>query len=85
DYKLVPASADEVRTKFASPDQIVPPVDLNVRSLAGLREMRKRDSKAYGSKAANQGEIINARIPGIIVPDGFSIPFYWYAKFMKDN
>lgn len=85
DYKLVPASPEEVRSKFASPEQVVPPVDLKIQSLAGLRQMRKRDSIAYGSKAANQGEIINARIPGILVPDGFSVPYYWYAKFMKDN
>lgn len=85
DYKLVPASPEEVRSKFASPEQVVPPVDLKIQSLAGLKQMRKRDSIAYGSKAANQGEIINARIPGIIVPDGFSVPYYWYAKFMRDN
>jgi len=85
DYKLVPASPDEVRTKFASPDQVVPSANLKIQKLAGLKEMRKADSIAYGSKAANQGEIINARIPGIIVPDGFSVPYYWYAKFMKDN
>jgi phosphoenolpyruvate synthase/pyruvate phosphate dikinase len=47
--------------------------------------MRKKDSIAYGSKSANLGEMLNARIPGVIVPDGFSVPFYWYAKFMKDN
>jgi phosphoenolpyruvate synthase/pyruvate phosphate dikinase len=47
--------------------------------------MRKNDSVIYGAKAANQGEIIAARVPGIIVPDGFSVPFHWYDKFMKDN
>ena len=47
--------------------------------------MRKKDSIAYGSKAANLGEMLNARDPGVIVPDGFSVPFYWYDKFMKDN
>ncbi|HEX6280378.1 MAG TPA: PEP/pyruvate-binding domain-containing protein, partial [Pyrinomonadaceae bacterium] len=83
DYKLTRASADEVKTDFASPDQQVPPADLEVKKLAGLREMRKKDSVVYGAKAANQGEIIHARIPGIIVPDGFSIPFHWYDEFMK--
>ena len=85
DYKLTRASAEEVKVDYASPGQQIPPVNLDVRRLAGLRQMRKKDSVIYGSKAANQGEIINARIPGIIVPDGFSIPFHWYAKFMKDN
>ncbi|HXF42249.1 MAG TPA: PEP/pyruvate-binding domain-containing protein [Pyrinomonadaceae bacterium] len=85
DYKLTPASAEEIRTKFASPDQQVPPVDLQTKRLAGIAEMRKKDSRTYGSKAANQGEIIHAKIPGVIIPDGFSIPFYWYADFMKRN
>jgi len=85
DYKLERASADEVKTDFASPGQQIPPVNLTVSKLAGLREMRKKDSITYGSKAANQGEIIRARVPGIIVPDGFSIPFYWYDKFMQEN
>ncbi len=85
DYKLERASIEEVKTEFASPDQVVPPVDLKVKVLAGLREMRAKDSVRYGSKAANQGEMIRARVPGVIIPDGFSIPYYWYDKFMKDN
>lgn len=85
DYKLVRASSEDVKTSFASPDQQIPPVDLNTKKLAGLREMRKKDSIAYGSKAANQGEIIRSRVAGITIPDGFSIPYYWYDKFMKDN
>jgi hypothetical protein len=85
DYKLTRASSDDVKTAFKSPDEQIPPVDLKVKTLAGLRQMRKKDSIAYGSKSANLGEMLNARIPGVIVPDGFSVPFYWYAKFMKDN
>lgn len=85
DYDLDRASIDDIKTAFTSPDQQIPPVDLAVKKLAGLREMRKRDSIIYGSKAANQGEMIRARIPGITIPDGFSIPFHWNAQFMKDN
>jgi len=85
DYKLTRASFDDVKTAFKSPDEQVPPVNLTVKRLAGLREMRKKGSVIYGSKSANLGEMLNARIPGITVPDGFSVPFYWYDKFMKDN
>lgn len=85
DYKLERASIDDVKTKFVSPDQVIPPVDLKVKRLAGLREMRAKDSVRYGSKAANQGEMIRARVPGVIIPDGFSIPYFWYDKFMRDN
>lgn len=63
----------------------VPPVNLEVKKLAPLGRMRARDSVIYGAKSANLGEMMNARIPGIIIPDGFSVPFYWYDKFIRDN
>ncbi len=84
-YKLERATIDDVRTKFVSPDQQIPPVDLKTTKLTGISEMRKRDSIAYGSKAANLGEMLNAKIAGVTIPDGFSVPFYWYRKFMSDN
>lgn len=85
DYRLDRASQDDLRTSFVSPDQQIPPVDLKTRRIAGLREMKKKDSIAYGSKAANLGEMLNSNIPGVVVPDGFSVPFYWYDKFMSEN
>ena len=50
---------------------------------AGLRQMRKKDSIIYGSKSANLGEMLNAKVANVIVPDGYSIPFYWYDAFIK--
>jgi phosphoenolpyruvate synthase/pyruvate phosphate dikinase len=47
--------------------------------------MRKKDSLIYGSKSANLGEMMNARVKGVMIPDGFTVPFYWYDKFIKDN
>ncbi len=85
DYSITQASLDEIKERFVSPDQVVPPADLGTRRLGALSAMRAADSVRFGAKAANQGEIIRARIPGIIVPDGFSIPYFWYDKFMKDN
>lgn len=85
DYKLVKASLDEVKTDFRTPGEQVPPADLKTTKLLGLREMRKKDSIAYGSKSANLGEMLNSRLVGVTVPDGFSIPYHWYDKFMKDN
>ncbi len=76
---------NELIEKFASPDQQVAPSNLTNKRLAGLREMRDEDSIVYGAKAANLGEIINARIPGIIVPDGYSVPFYFYNEFMNQH
>ncbi|CAN5470835.1 hypothetical protein BH18ACI3_BH18ACI3_15090 [soil metagenome] len=84
-YDLTRASIEDIKTDFVSPNQQIPPVNLGIKKLAGLRLMRKKDSVIYGSKAANQGEMISAGIPGITIPDGFSIPFYWYDKLIKDN
>ncbi len=85
DYHFDRASEDEVKKKFSSPDEQVPPADLKATKLATLGEMRQKDSIAYGSKAANLGEMLHDRVPGVTFPDGFSVPYYWYAKFMKDN
>ncbi|MGB7068528.1 MAG: PEP/pyruvate-binding domain-containing protein [Pyrinomonadaceae bacterium] len=85
DYKLLRASLDLIKSDFASPGQQVPPVNLRVTKLAGLGEMGKKDSVIYGSKAANLGEMVGSRISGVTVPDGFTVPFHWYDKFMRDN
>lgn len=85
DYTLTKASLEDVKTKFVSPDEQIPPVNLNTKTLTGLKQMRRKDSVSFGSKSANLGEMLNSRIPNIVVPDGFTVPFYWYDKFMKDN
>jgi len=74
--------SDEV---IGSPDSVIPPVDLKTTKLAGIAEMRKKESISFGSKSANLGEMIYKKVPGVTVPDGFTVPFYWYDKFMKDN
>lgn len=84
-YDLTRASIDDIKTGFTSPDQQIPPVNLSVKTLVGLRRMRKKDSIIYGSKSANLGEMLNARVANVIIPDGFSIPFYWYDAFIKAN
>ncbi|MBP6003432.1 MAG: PEP/pyruvate-binding domain-containing protein [Pyrinomonadaceae bacterium] len=84
DYKFKRATKD-ILDKIKPPDEQIPPADMKTMTLASLRQMRKRDSIIYGSKSANLGEMLNANIPGIIVPDGFTVPFYWYDKFIKDN
>jgi phosphoenolpyruvate synthase/pyruvate phosphate dikinase len=40
---------------------------------------------AYGGKSANLGEMMHAQLPGIIVPDGFTVPFFYYDQFMREN
>jgi rifampicin phosphotransferase len=61
------------------------PANLDVKKVASLKELRAKDSIAYGSKSTNLGEMVNAKVTYVVVPDGFTVPFYWYDKFMKDN
>jgi rifampicin phosphotransferase len=83
DYTLDPVTRGDELPK--TPDEQIPPSDLKTTKLAGLRELRKAGSISYGAKAANLGEMMNKRIAGVTIPDGFSIPYYWYDKFMRDN
>jgi hypothetical protein len=62
-----------------------PVSNLNVTKLASLKEMRKKDSNTYGSKAANLGEVLNGKLKDFAVPDGFGIPFVYYKQFMEAN
>src|SRR2546429_9091671 len=62
-----------------------PHSDLSVIRLADLSEQRAASVIAYGAKSANLGELIHARLPGISVPPGFTIPFVYFDEFMKDN
>jgi rifampicin phosphotransferase len=82
-YKLKRAYKIEDKDITGTPKDA--PGDLKVKKLAALSELRKKDSIAYGGKSANLGEMINAKVASMTVPDGFSIPYYWYDKFMKDN
>lgn len=84
DYKIKRADKEDLVNTFIR-EEDVPPSNLDVKKLAGLREMRKKDSLIYGSKSANLGEMLNAKAASFIVPDGFTVPFYWYDKFIKDN
>lgn len=83
DYKIEQVTKPE--DIIGSPDEVVPPSDLKMTAITPLGKMRKADSIRFGSKSANLGEMINRRIPGITIPDGFTVPYYWYDKFMKDN
>lgn len=74
-----------VLNQIKPPDIREAPANLTIKKLTGLREMRKKDSIAFGSKSANLGEMLFAKLPGFTVPDGFTVPFYWYDKFMKEN
>jgi rifampicin phosphotransferase len=88
-YKLVPADAREVEARnrefIKRSDLVTPPADLVYEGLTDLQSQRKVDARRFGAKAANLGELIHARNPGIVVPKGFSIPFRQYKTFLTVN
>ncbi|HZN06622.1 MAG TPA: PEP/pyruvate-binding domain-containing protein [Pyrinomonadaceae bacterium] len=66
-------------------DLMKPRYDLNETRLLDLAQQRARSSLAFGGKSANLGEVMFARLPGIVVPNGFTIPFSYYDEFIKHN
>jgi rifampicin phosphotransferase len=77
---------DEYQKRLAArKDLMTPRVNLSATRLADLREQRARMSDAYGAKSANLGEVVRARLRGITVPNGFTIPIHFYDRFIKEN
>jgi hypothetical protein len=66
-------------------DVMRPRSDLTETRLLSLAQQRARSSIAFGSKSANLGEVMNARLTGIVVPNGFTIPFHYYNQFLIAN
>ena len=66
-------------------DIVKPKFDLSETRLLSLSQQRKGLSIAFGGKSANLGEVMYAKLPGIVVPSGFAIPFYYYDEFIKRN
>jgi rifampicin phosphotransferase len=66
-------------------DIMKPRFDLSVKKIASLNEQRASSVIAYGAKSANLGELIRARLRGFTVPPGFTIPFFYYDQFLKEN
>jgi len=59
--------------------------DLNWDRISKLDELSAADSVRCGAKAANLGQLERAAIPGVRIPEGFSLPFYYYAKYIREN
>lgn len=66
-------------------DIMKPRYDLSVKALANLSQQRASSSIAYGAKSANLGEMTHARLPGVVIPPGFTVPFFYYNQFLKEN
>jgi hypothetical protein len=88
-YSIKRANIDQLREyqqRLAQRlDVVKPKFDLSETRLLGLGQQRARSSIAFGGKSANLGELMNAHLPGMQVPNGFSVPFYYYDRFLKAN
>ncbi len=88
-YSIKRADIDQLREyqrRLAQrQDVMTPKYDLSETRLLGLGQQRARSAISYGGKSANLGELMNARLPGILVPNGFTIPFYYYDQFLGAN
>ena len=89
EYKLAPADAREVEVRnreyIKRASLVTPRADLEYQALTDLQHQRAIDSRRFGAKAANLGELVHAHNPSIIVPNGFSIPFAYYKTFLTLN
>jgi hypothetical protein len=88
-YSIKRADMDQLREyqrRLAQRQDVMKPrYSLRERRLLSLSQQRSALSIAFGGKSANLGEVLNARLPGIVVPAGFTIPFFYYDQFMKQN
>ena len=73
------------RREIAHSELITPPADLEFDRLTPLSAQRAADSIRFGAKSANLGEIARSRLAGFTVPEGFSVPFAWYARFVRES
>ncbi|AIE85227.1 PEP/pyruvate-binding domain-containing protein [Fimbriimonas ginsengisoli] len=62
-----------------------PKLDISVTKLASLSQQTAADSVAYGAKSANLGEVMHAGLAGVTVPNGFTLPFSAYERFVHAN
>jgi hypothetical protein len=88
-YSIKRADLDQLREyqrRLAQRQDVMKPrFNLDEKRLLSLSQQRAASAIAFGGKSANLGEVMNARLPGIVVPGGFTIPFYYYDEFIKAN
>lgn len=88
-HSLREATADEVKAwqeaKTAARTVKLPAADLKTTDLRMLGQIRVTDTKTYGAKTSNLGEIVSQISGQINVPAGFGIPVYYYQQHMTKN
>lgn len=88
-YTIKPADMDQLREyqrrMSLRLDVMKPRSDLTAIRIRPLSQQRAADVLAYGGKSANLGELMHARLAGVVIPDGFTVPFFYYDQFIKEN
>jgi len=62
---------------------VAPAADVQRNEILPLAELTRMHSVAYGAKAANLGEVQQKLGAAVNIPDGFAIPFHFFASHMK--
>ena len=84
--EATPEEVKELEGRIANAKHVdLPKANLEDSRLAMLTRMRAKDVVIYGTKASNLGEIVTANVPGVRVPMGFGVPFFYYVQHMKQN
>ena len=84
--EATPAEIKELEGKLATARHVeLPQANLTNPRLAMLTRIRAKNVTLYGTKTANLGEIVTANLPGVNVPPGFGVPFFYYVQHMKKN
>jgi hypothetical protein len=80
------AEIKELAIKLAAAKHVtLPQANVTSPRLAMLTRIRAKNVTQYGTKTANLGEIVTANLPGVNVPPGFGVPFFYYVQHMKQN
>jgi hypothetical protein len=85
DYKLLPATQDELLAAAKRKRGKAPKVklDLRDRGLPALGDIDPDDVAVFGAKTAQLARV--ARVGGVATPRAFGLPFAAYAKFLAAN
>ncbi|HEX8070808.1 MAG TPA: PEP/pyruvate-binding domain-containing protein [Pyrinomonadaceae bacterium] len=88
-YEIKRADLDQIKNYqaqlYARLNVMQPRANLDAAALAPLSRQTARQADVYGAKSANLGEVARARLPGVVVPAGFTIPLRYYDEFVRQN
>ncbi len=87
-YIFKEATLEEVNAWYENirpTDEQIPDRDLSQTSILPLSEIGFDMANAFGAKCANVATMRTFGFPEGTIPNGFGIPFYFYAEFMKFN